>query len=600
MVGLGIYAVLAVAVYWPIGPIGSHRIVTCGCGDIALQAWFLAWPAHALSHTLNPLYSDFINVPDGVNLMSNTSMPFLGVLATPFTLALGAVATFNLFMQLSFFASAASMFLVLRRWTTWWPATFVGGLLYGFSPYMFGEGNGHLHVLFVALPPLILAVLDDLLIRQRWSARRAGLVLGLLGAMQLLISSEVLADTALMAVIGVVILALRHPRPARARAARVAAGGAWALIPFGLLCGYPIWLSLAGPQHVTGPWGDTSVYKADLLGPIVPTTSQLLGGSHWKALGNSFSGSDIAENGIYLGIPLVVLCVVMAVAGRRNGVVRFSVVMAIIAFVLSLGGSLVIDGHRSGTPLPFDVLHHLPLLRQEVAARYSLYVQLFVSVTVAVGINELRNGVLDVQAGVGIDHRRHAVRRTRPTGLINVTLVAMMAVALVPLIPHIPYPTPSPGIPRYFTSTSPEDVRAIAPGSVVLMYPYPFPPQSNAMLWQAESGMRFRIIGDYAITPLDNGSGNGTLAPPTLSPSLMETLFLVAYQGGPAVTNLPPPDAATLTQLRAFVVRYRVGTVLVDPSGARPDIVTRYLTAALGRSPVIRGGVEVWRIAPGH
>jgi hypothetical protein len=595
---LAIYAVLAVAVYWPIGPVGSDRIVTCGCGDIALQAWFLAWPAHALTHALNPLYSDYINVPDGVNSMSNTSMPLLGMVATPFTLALGAVATFNLFMQLSFFASAASMFLVLRRWTTWWPATFVGGLLYGFSPYMLGEGNGHLHVLFVALPPLILAVLDDLLIRRHWSARRAGLLLGLLAGMQLLISSEVLADTALMTVIGVVILAARHPHAVRARAARVAAAGAWALVPFALLTGYPIWFSLAGPQHVTGPWGDTSIYKADLLGPIVPTVSQLLGGSHWRSLGDSFSGRDIAENGIYLGVPLVVLCIVVAVAGRRNGVVRFSVIMAGIAFLLSLGGSLVVDGHRTGIPLPFELLHHLPLFKQEIAARYSLYVQLFVSMTAAVGINELRKRALAGSTEPGARHRLHATRRSRPRWLINGTLVLVMVVALVPLIPHLPYPTPSPGIPSYFTSTSPQDVRAIAPGSVVLTYPYPFPPQSNAMLWQAEAGMRFRIIGDYAITPLGNGSGDGTLAPPTLPPSLMETLFLSAYQGGPGVAGLPPPDASTLSQLRAFIVRYQVGTVLVVPSGGRPDIVTHYLTAALGRPPAIRGGVEVWPIAP--
>ena len=106
------------------------------------------------------------------------------------------------------------------------------------------------------------------------------------------------------------------------------------------------------------------------------------------------------------------------------------------------------------------------------------------------------------------------------------------------------------------------------------------------------------IIGDYAITPLGNGSGDGTLAPPTLPPSLMETLFLSAYQGGPGVAGLPPPDASTLSQLRAFIVRYQVGTVLVVPSGGRPDIVTNYLTAALGRPPAIRGGVEVWPIAP--
>ena len=50
------------------------------------------------------------------------------------------------------------MCLVLRRWTNWWPAAFVGGLLYGFSAYE-TTGNPHLFVVFVPLPPIFFLLL---------------------------------------------------------------------------------------------------------------------------------------------------------------------------------------------------------------------------------------------------------------------------------------------------------------------------------------------------------------------------------------------------------------------------------------------------------
>ncbi len=566
---------------------------TCGCGDLALEVWLLAWPAHALTHGLNPFFTNAMNVPRGVNLGSNTGMTLLGILATPVTLTIGAVAAFNLFMQLAFFLSATSMFFVLRRWTTWLPAAFVGGLLYGFSPYMIGQGNGHLFLLFVPIPPLILAVLDNLLVRERWSPLRAGLLLGLLAGAQYLISSEVLADTVLIAALGIVVLAVWHRKIVRAKIVPLVTGVLWALLPFALLAGYPIWFTLFGPQHVTGPWAPasvTGVYRADLLGPIVPTVSQLFGGAHWLSIGSAFSGENVTENGIYLGIPLVVICIGLAVLAWRRAVVRFAVVMALISFVLACGSPLTVDNHSTGIPLPFTLLRKLPLLRQEIAGRYSLYVVLFVAVLFAVGIDELRSRLLSGQPKTERVTARHARRKSRSPVVVTGGITVLIVVALIPLFPRLPYPTPRTGIPAYFTSDASTGVQRIPVDSVVLTYPYPINPNNYAMLWQAAAGMRFRIIGDYAVTPA--GHGNGTLAPPTLQPSAMESLFEIGESGLLAATG--PPLPSTLAELRQFCLRYHVGTIIVDPTGKDPQIVVRYLTEALGAPPVASGGVDVW------
>ena len=60
------------------------------------------------------------------------------------------------------------MFWLLRRWVRWTPAAFVGGLVFGFSPFVFVNlAGGHLMTGVLVLVPLMVACLDELLIRQR-------------------------------------------------------------------------------------------------------------------------------------------------------------------------------------------------------------------------------------------------------------------------------------------------------------------------------------------------------------------------------------------------------------------------------------------------
>ncbi len=217
---ISLYCVIAYLAYAPAPLFGGNRIPSCACGDPVQQAWYLAWTPYALLHGHNLFYTTRMNFPFGVDLGSNTLMPLLGLLAAPFTLTIGPAGALVLMMRLGFALSAVSMCLVLRRWTSWWPAAFVGGLMYGFSQYMLGHGHVHLNLLVVPLPPLFLALGDELLIRRRWSVGKTGLCIGLVAGLQYLISAEVLATCALMAVIGLAFLALCHPGEARCKLSR--------------------------------------------------------------------------------------------------------------------------------------------------------------------------------------------------------------------------------------------------------------------------------------------------------------------------------------------------------------------------------------------
>jgi len=127
-----VYLAIALYAYSKTG--FSSGLPGCACGDQAQEVNFIAWPTYALEHARNPFYTTWVNYPAGVNLAVNTSFPLLGLLATPIVLLAGPVAALNVLFVLSFCLSAFAMCMVLRRWVKWWPAAFVGGLVYGFSP----------------------------------------------------------------------------------------------------------------------------------------------------------------------------------------------------------------------------------------------------------------------------------------------------------------------------------------------------------------------------------------------------------------------------------------------------------------------------------
>jgi hypothetical protein len=82
-----------------------------------------------------------------------------------------------------------------------YPAALLGGPVDGFSPAMIAQSSSHLHLtLGAVLPPLMLLLVDELLVRQR----RNPLLAGALTAAQVLIGEELLAFTGIACAVIVV------------------------------------------------------------------------------------------------------------------------------------------------------------------------------------------------------------------------------------------------------------------------------------------------------------------------------------------------------------------------------------------------------------
>jgi hypothetical protein len=508
------------------------------------------------------------------------------------------VSSFNFLMWLAFPLSASSMLFVLRRWTSWYPAAFVGGLIYGFSPYVIGQGRLHLQLVFVPVPPLIALAVYELFVKRKGHVLAWGAVLGILVSAQFLISTEILASTFIVVVIGLVVLGVSRPGDSllSIRTALPGVGVAAGVVV--VVLAYPAWMLVFGPQRYVVPESVANVFagRSGLLGPITPTSSMWFAPRGLSALGRATPGfNDAVENGSYLGIPLILLATYLAVRFRRCRWLLFMAVMALASFLLTLGPHLDLGGERTSIALPFALIERIPLVGLINPIRMSLFVAMFVSMMVAVGLNEFwsawtRRGAQAQSGG----HGMRAPLRPAPGEALLVGL--LLAASALSLIPSWPVRTVAIGVPPYFTSSAVDRIR---PGSTVLMYPYPTPGAAQGMLWQALTGMRFDLLGSYALNP--DPHGLVSQFPEQLRPADLQRLFYGEEKVTPA---LGPPfplsshRAALVADIRTFLREHHVDTVLVAPRQPQAPVITRIMSMALGSPPQRSGQIDAWYDVP--
>ena len=151
-------------------------------------------------------------------------MPLLGLVATPFEWLLGPVVTYNLMVTLALSLSGTAAYVALRRWIGGTAGPVIGGLFYGFSPFVTTQSLGHLNVMFVPIPPLLLLAVTDLLVYRRWRWWQSGIAIGLLGTAQFLIGQEILVGTLLVTAVVVVVVLVCHWERVAARWRSLAGG----------------------------------------------------------------------------------------------------------------------------------------------------------------------------------------------------------------------------------------------------------------------------------------------------------------------------------------------------------------------------------------
>ena len=546
---------------------GATTHTLCGCGDPALFLWFFQWPATALAHGQNPFYSTALFHPTGINLLAQTSVTGLSLPLVPVTWIWGPVASLNVASTLTPAITAFTAFVVIRRWAPWTPAAFVGGLLYGFSPFVLsGLEFAHLMTAALMLLPLILAVLDEILIRQRHNPIAAGALLALLVFGQFFLSSELLAIAAVVIVVCVVALVgaalltdraglrRRAPHAVEALAVGVGLGGA--------LLAWPVWFALEGPAHLSGlVWPNVGV-----IGGFIPSsfvTTQYPSQLHSFLPLSGYTGAPLAS-AAYIGWSfLAVMVGGLVVFWRDRRLWFFSFVFA-VCVACSLG-------ERHGQWEPAWIFSRIPVVENVIEQRFMAIGYLAAAAVLAVIVERVHRAAPDWRGALGA--------------------LAVSAVALVPMAVifagRLPFTMQAVVLPRWYAQVAP----GLPPGKVLLSYPAPFSGVQSAMAWQAVNRMTYSQAGGGG--PLGVVSRVGSAAPGF---RVLTMLGLGAGEEDPAGT--PAQYAAVRHALAVWQVTTVVVATLpgapVRERGRDPAYAAAFMTAALGRVPTVQAGAWVW------
>jgi hypothetical protein len=543
---------LAVWLYAPAWSSPADATIRGGGGDPAIFIFFLRWVPSALEHGRDVLVSYHLNYPDGVNLMWNTSVPLAGLLLAPVTAAGGPVLAYNVLLVAGFALSAWCAYLAIRRFVPGELAAAVGGLVYGFSPAMRSQAS-HPHMSVALLAPLLLLVLHELLVGRSRSPWLAGGVLGVLAGCQLLIGEELLAMTALLGFVLALLLAAGNLRRLRGRMAHPLKGFVTAAVVFAAIAAWPLSVQFTGPQRISGDIQQTP-RMSDLYGFVLPDSQQALAPAATARRVGGLSGRSA-----YLGIPLLLVVAAVSLRRWRDAVVRVGLALLLVSALLSLGPVLLVGGHDTGLRLPMALVERLPLLDSLVPPRMAQLTALFAGLLLALFL--------------------HLVWRRG--GWWRVAAAATGVAALAPLWPAHPVPAQKVSTPPFFTSSA---VRELPRDGVALVLPFPYG-SSEAMTWQAEADLWFRMPGGYFIGPRPDG-GPRFYATPTPASKAFNRI---------RVGRPPPKLTAKMRQaLAGDFVRWRVSNVVVGPMPNRA-VMVGFLTELLGRPPRRVDGVYLWR-----
>ncbi len=427
------YGLLTLLLTWPTFTHFTTHLPGDGGDDPAI-AWNLWWIKYALLNAgQNPLSTDFMFYPIGVNLAFYTLTLLNGLAALPLTLNLGVVAASNLHLLFSFVSGGYGMFLLTRYVLLsssrgaegqgsggensplrlcppapphlWTLAALAGGFYAFASSKLFYVALGQFNIASTHWIPFTVLYM----LRTRRQPRRlqypllAGLFFTLQAWTELTYASFLLVFIALYWLweLGCGLWNLRrqylrhssftiHHSPFTIFSSHLQA-----ILIFGLACTLglsPILAHMLPDLRTEGDFlvqgsGFAGDFSADLLGFIIPTSHHpLLGGLIARTAIQNFS---LGQH-IYLGVVLLVLFAVGLVSSYHYPPLRFWLFAAVIFALLCLGPSLTFNGHDTGLPGPFGLLQNLPFFKgNRYPSRYSVMLLLCLSVIAAYTLTQL-------------------------------------------------------------------------------------------------------------------------------------------------------------------------------------------------------------------
>lgn len=380
--------------------------------------WNFWWFKHAVFDLgVNPLHTNHIFYPIGVDLILYTFTLLNAVLAIPIEFVFGLPAASNTLLLFAFVASAYGTFLLTRyllraffkdereaRWITF--AAFVAGAVFAFTSSRFVYASlGHYNFVSSQFVPFYALFLIK---TTRAAPMRNAVLAGLFGALAILVDSTYAVFLVLFTLIYFAFVwHEKNAVPGLWKRLSVLVGVTFVFASPLLV---PSFIAMATAGYTLPGWGHAEKLLVDLFGFVTPTSLHPLNRNWTQELDAVRQGLSrfVDINTVFLGNATLALAALGAWVFRKQ--LGMWIVSAIAFAILSLGPLLHINGQSTFDldglsvtfPMPFLLLHYIPFLKENrVPNRFSILITLALAILVAFAIMWLLSKVGSWQSAVG-------------------------------------------------------------------------------------------------------------------------------------------------------------------------------------------------------
>ena len=266
-------------------------------------------------------------------------------------------------------------------------AAFIGGFLFAFSmPELYQAGELNLCTVFL-IPLAVLLCLRR--VKGQMGRWRFVLLLGLLLAAQMGISTEMLAASCLMGMLGWAVFLAFAPASARGAFWRLAIDVALAA-PLAICLTAPfLYYLITGLPEVPPNIHGAMLFEFEALNFLVPAVPVHSAAEALHMIAAQWRGFR-PNYYTYISAPGLLIVLLYAWRHIRQAYSQALLALLVLIAILSLGPGLRFNNHLTHVPLPWAMVMHIPILNGIIPPRLLLYFSLGASVITALWLAEAK------------------------------------------------------------------------------------------------------------------------------------------------------------------------------------------------------------------
>jgi hypothetical protein len=546
-------------------------------GDNFQHAWFLWHFARAVEHGQNPFYTRLIFYPSRANLAWSTTDPLAGFLALPLSIFVGPAVAYNfsIILQLALAAFCARLLcLKISRNET---AAWIGGMIFGFSPYLMAHALDHLSLVTAFPIPLFVLAMDRIFTSEEpswWMGVPLGLALLLAALAHYNYAVLCLVFAALFLAIETWSNLSRGALDFFARVSKpISVGAATFLAGFSPL----LWMIVGTRSEIPAARGTSHIdlFSADALGFLIPSWNHVFLGRFARRMNPALFATGI-EGTVYIGIVVLALAAIGCWSAResnRRWAIR-ALILGIAFYLLSLGPRIHALGHALAIPGPAALFFDLPFARfMSAPARFDAMVALCLAVLCSLGAKHL------------IERPTNKIRRY---GIVSVIVLLVMADYLTTPFPRSS--TANPGAPHSAKTASSSTGCALPPqirAGTILTFPMVKKPYCLKSMWmQVSSNGRYALVDGYL-----------SYTPPELWKPFWNVRILRSLMSLEGLNHAPIDTKADSASAAATIRKLNLSAVVVFDSPER-DAGVQYVEKVFGAEPQRSGTCTIFPLQP--